>query len=204
MEQARAVAEYASWNKASIVFTPNPAHNIPKTLLYSCEPSSQEKEMARYLQQVEEDEARAEDQKNHPEAETIEISSDSESGSPYPGGEAYDDSFNDAFRDGYSNGAFDDDDSETRAGGGEDTVPFVIGEMVVTVGLTAISYNNRVCFVRSNLDNLRFTIELSPSFDAPSEMFTHIPTTRLLPTVPATMTALCADALTRLPFAPTR
>jgi hypothetical protein len=158
MEQARAEAEYASWDKTSSIFNPDPAYNVPETLLYTEQPSAHEKEMSHYLQQVEEAQARAADK----EEETIEISSDSSSewecGSPYQGGEADEDYFN-----------FDDDDSDdsgTRGGGGEDTVPFIIGEMVMAHGLISTSYNGRIGFVRSNLEDSRHSVELSPDFTA--------------------------------------
>ena len=57
MEQPMTAAEYASWDRASCVFNPDPAFNVPETLLYTEQPSAQEKEMLHHLQQVEEAQA---------------------------------------------------------------------------------------------------------------------------------------------------
>jgi len=151
MEQSRAAAEHASWDGASCDFNPDPAFNVPETLLYTEQPSAQEKEMLHHLQQVEEAQARA----AGPEVETINISdssSESECGSPYQGDEADED---------------DKDDSETDGGGGEDTVPLMVGDMVITVGLVSTSFNGRVGIVRSGLEDSRYKVELSPDYTAP-------------------------------------
>lgn len=157
MEQSRAAAEYASWDKASCVFNADPAFNVPESLFYTEQLSVQEREMLHHLQQVEEAQARA----GGPEVETIDISdssSESECGSPYQGDEADENDFD------------DEDDKDDSGGGGEDTVPLMAGDMVITVGLLSTSFNGRVGFVLSGLEDFRCTVELSPTYTAPRQI----------------------------------
>ena len=165
-EQAGRLAGYAGWDGHSMDMPADPQFVIPDTLLYTEQPSTEEKQVLRHLDQRGEEEAQArqaEERKHRrgeeeaQDEEPIEISSDE---FEEDGGGNHDDYFDDDFfNDDGEGGAGSDGDAEDVGGEGAST--FQVGDEVTAVGLSAVAYNGRFGVVRSSLDNFRHAVELS-------------------------------------------